>query len=836
MEPVTLVWFVVATVGATAMSAANVKEWGRGDLAWNLGLPLLLVGVVAFGWHVGWAAWRLWWWRIRAEPSEEELARALLRDLRYDWRRILRITGWFRARDVPQRLPVLLVAGSGAGDPRPALLDAYLRWHSPRLPRSLWWLVAAVRRPSAVMVTDCERLDHVPVAGWVRSLAGQRAWLRPLLVLALRWSAGARRHPGLRRFLITLVITLVQVWRRVIVVAAPRRARHRARRLLQLGLVLLLTAGWFYLDRSTSQPYCLGWPWSDQALSAETPDGEWIGYRTCLGWAQLGADITNGTAASLLSPLTVRGPGPDDNSHLFDLNLIYEENKRAQRLATAARPLVTVAVVTALTTADPTKPVRSVVAEREGLAGVYAAQRRINTLRSTRQPYLRIAIVNAGDLVPGPPGDDARDRVVRNHLTILENKLRLLAADQTLAAAIVTVNSTTGIQQALGNSLARYGVAMVSPTMTADGFGDPFGRPPVFFQVGSTDDNQVQLIYEYARNQHRPLAFFYPELTNGKKRYIDTNDVYVTSLYCDVWRRYRQAPGSFQGPSDGHSVHCPPDAPQTTQRLGAREAAPPGDKPKPVPVSMAHWSAGTDLTQVAAFACPADGAQPLVFFGGRYTDVADFTQALRLACGPRMPQVQVAVADSSSRFLADRDLARHAPHGTQVLIAYRGRILTCDNLRNNRQEDGDSSFDTGRRADFYDDIKTSLHRCTGGGDSEIDRWLAAGWAAIGYDSLLMINDAMLRTGLQYVPTVRANVLGCLRGTTDPCRDAVYPGVYGTVRIASTGVGIASTGVGQRVTTLLQVTDLATAFEAPDTVRIVGTCRPQSTPCTAMFNK
>jgi hypothetical protein len=243
---------------------------------------------------------------------------------------------------------------------------------------------------------------------------------------------------------------------------------------------------------------------------------------------------------------------------------------------------------------------------------------------------------------------------------------------------------------------------------------------------------------------------------------------------------------------------------------------------------LATWACPPSAVDVpAAGGSSATDGLPLVFFGGRYTDVAEFTQALRLGCGNRMPEL--AVADSSARFLADREQASHVPHGAQVLIAYRGRVLTCDTLRNPRQHPNESSFDVGRRADFYDDISGRLHRCAAaGGNPEVDRWLAGGWVALGYDSLLMINDALLRTGLPDARRVRDSILQCLRGRPGgPCDTTDYPGAYGAIHIDDNGVG-------RRPTVLLHVKDLATAFESPATVDTLATCLPQSTPCTAQL--
>ncbi|WP_248828231.1 sulfotransferase family protein [Frankia sp. Mgl5] len=868
VEPVGLLWIGIAGLGAALMSAADVKEFGRGDLAWNVGTFLLFTAMVLIGARLLVGLWRLVRGSIRAAPTERELARALLRDLRYDARRFVP-TGWFRVRDVPRQLPVLLVA-TDPDDRRPVLLEEYLRWHSPRLPRWLWWLVAALRRPAAVVVTN--HVMPVTAGAWLLSAWRQRAERRAQLRACLRVSRqlpgtvgswwGGLPGPMWRRLgvvalagLLPLGKSLSRAARWLFVLLWPPRARPRMYRLTAYGLTAVLMGTAVYVQLSPGQPYCLRpMSGSERDLSTDTSAGEWIGYRTCLGWRQLAGNVIGGALSSVAARLTVHQPGPDDIPNLFDDTLIYRENKRVQRLADGRRPLITVALVTSLTPATPTRAIRSVVAEREGLAGAYAAQLRINAMRSTRLPYVRLAVVNTGDLTAWGTGSTVRD-----HLEILENKLRQLAADPTLAAAIVTANSTTGIQHALSASLGAAGVPMVSPTMSADGYGealaspamgaDTFGRTvrgrPMFFQINSTNDDQVQLIYEYARSQNQPLTFFYP-VTDATHTEPDVNDRYLTSLYCDVLRRQRH-PGFVQAPTSDPRSTCPPPPEAVEQALSAASStpAPPDGEPSPaappVPVSLVPWSSDRPLAATAGQACPpgstdtrptagqapgaAPTALPLVFFGGRYTNVAEFTQTLRLACGSRMPQV--AVADSSARFLADQELARHVPHGVKVLIAYRGRIQTCAALGNPQAGEDESLFDAGRRMDFYDDIRESLDRCAGPGSHEEDRWLSGGWAALSYDSLLMINDALLRAGIPSTAAdARDRILQCLRGpTAHACDSTDYNGAYGTIRLDDHGVG-------RRSAVLLRVEDLTTAFEFPNLVATIGTCTPAATPCLA----
>lgn len=751
LEPVTGFWVVVVGVGASMTSVA-----GDNSLVKRLtGTIPIAVGMVAIFFHVMLAVFRMASMSVRSEPTDDDLARALLSDLRHDWWRLT----VFRANDVPQQLPVLLV-GASEGDP-PALLRAY-RWR--------------LRRPSAVLVSDCRALRE----------RRQRRWLAFLM----------RYVNALPRWLLSEVLL-------------PAKARRRARHLLCYGMVALLAAGLLYLDRSLGQPYCLG-RGSDVKDEVTIDGDEWIGYRICLDKADLGRETWNRAVGQLVGHLAVHRPGPEDNRNLFDVNLIYRENKRVERLAERRRGLATVAVVTSLTTREQSRSLRSVVAEREGLAGAYAAQVRVNADRNPRMPYLRLAVVNAGDLTSG-----LDRRTVQNHLDELKDKLAELTRDQPLLiAAIVTLNSTDPVRAALRDSLGKDEVAMISPTMSADGFAAGFdAKEPVFFQVSSVNDDQVELIRQYAKVKEKKLIYYYPVDREGK---FDAEDRYVQTMFCDVWRRRSPPPGT-RG-----SKPCP--------------AVPPSEQETYSDIELRPWSQGESAEEFRKTACPTEGitatsrgkseSDPrrpaLLFFGGRYTDVAAFTQLVQVSCAPHQPEV--AVADSATRFLADGELAGLVPHRTRVLIASRGPALTCTTLAAGPAT-ALSPYDQGRRDDFADDVRRTLHRCGAGSDPEADRRLAGGWALVNYDSVLMIRDALLRVGLHRLTPateMRGLVLGCLRGSPI-CPSASFPGGYGTITMKN--------GLGRRTVFLLDVPDLATAFAAAS-INPIYVCAPPGDPSKA----
>ncbi|MFG1609196.1 hypothetical protein [Actinoplanes sp. NPDC049265] len=834
LEPVTLFWLIVIGAGGTVMGAAAGKTWD--DTVWMTGSLLVLLGLAASLLHILRAAVRMI--PPVTHPTDHDLARALLADLRRDWRR----RTVFRFTDVPQKLPLLLV-GTAPGAPMPPLLRAYRRrrvWLSP--------IVAVFRRPSAVFVTDYKDPARRPRCRWRVSL-----WS---LVQGARWVMGT--------------------------VILPRRARQRAAHLLFYGLTALLMTGLVYVHHSVDQPYCLTGTGTDDV---DVEHDEWIGSRTCLGWKDLGRDVRDAVPGWIESRVTVHKPGPDDNAGLFDVNLIYRENKRVgQAAAGSSRGVVTVALVTSLTTSSPTRPIRSTVAEHEGLAGAYAAQVRINAGRDQRMPYVQLAIVNSGDLTGG-----ADQAAVGEHLFRMRRSLHELAldTDRRLIAAVVTLNSTTEVRKALHESLGRDGIAMLSPTMTADGFGDEIRVPaeapgagrPVFFSVNTVNDDQVEVITRYAAGSAKKLVYYYPVDPDRIAPGFDTTDLYLGTLTCDVWKRAGFRPEALHdatawNPSGGSPANlCPGAAAAGTDRQVAaagrtrRPGATAGTK-RGASIGLWPWSRGEPAEELRKSACPASAGSAerpqVLFFGGRYTDVAAFTELVQVAC-PKRPEV--AVADSATRFLADGELAGLVPHRTSVLITSRGPVLTCESLTHPDSVRGLGPHDAGRLEDFADDVHNVLQRCRGAGDPEADRRLAGGWAILSYDTVLMIRDVLLRIGLTDLrrpppPIIRTDastpagaprglldaprlhdlVLGCLQGRPPAvvgtrvdgtangsvgtaCTSRTFAGAYGTIELVG--------GVGRRTVVLLDIPDLATAFASGagrPTRSCVPSAKPPGRPC------
>ncbi|GGJ78777.1 hypothetical protein GCM10010123_05880 [Pilimelia anulata] len=798
---------LLLTVAGVLMQGANGRDtvWSTGWLLVSAAAGLLLVGAVLHScrrvplrqvWRPFPVAWR--WRAPEAGALDAVLARALLLDVREVWspgplRRAM-------TRFWPGALPVLLLpAGAEVTD---LLLRQYADLTRRRGPLR--------RRACGVLLTDGPAPPGTPPGP-----SGRRepAWLAGP-------APAAPRPPAPERWLPPAAAGRCAAARRVLAAAGRRCGRAIGRRYrtrwVAAALALALPAGAglaglgaVYVAYSDDWSYCrLGAAGGSVAAYGE----EWIGYRYCRDTGTLPGRAARRLArAAAAAGVPGIDAGPPEHPGLFDVDLIHAENKRVDDLLTrhADRAAVTILLITSLTRLPGSN--RSLVAEREALAGAYAAQRRLNAVLSRNQPYLRLAIANAGDATQ-PTAEAVEQRVAEG--AGREPAERAAAAGRRTAAAreaartallrdfagrvdgllhrddaavigaMVTIESRAGTLGAL-RVLDRSGLVMASPTMPVDGFG---AKLPYFFQVTSTNADQVRLVRAYAA-RHAPgqsIVAVHPATGAG--------DLYVASL-----RRLLDRRGKY------------PDRHVTWQ-----------------------WSAGRDgARNPLSGACAQGGKRPVVFFTGRYTAFADFVRDLHLTCGADLPLL--VAADSASRFLADPALAAEVPHGTEVLIAHRGELLTCARLRatDAGSTDGAKRLAAGRQADFRQDLQEYLGRCRGGAnDADTDVWLAGGWAASGYDTVRMLNDAMLRNrpaaGQRLTAAAARELRDAIRrqlAVTDPADGYGYPGAYGLIRFGADRVA-------RRQVTLYRIPELSEAFRdgpASATAVPVGTCRPGPAP-------
>ncbi|WP_432840134.1 hypothetical protein [Dactylosporangium sp. CA-092794] len=157
---------------------------------------------------------------------------------------------------------------------------------------------------------------------------------------------------------------------------------------------------------------------------------------------------------------------------------IYRQNREVRRRHPDRA--VTIVLLTSLTQDPQAGPERSVLAEREGLAGAYAAQMSINSAPGVH-PLVQLAIANAG--------------YHAQHIGEVTDRLHAkLRGDPRMLAAVATVDSTEPVQQAL-QRLADQSLVLASPTMTAD---DLPAKVPNFLQITSSNSEQVELVAGYA--------------------------------------------------------------------------------------------------------------------------------------------------------------------------------------------------------------------------------------------------------------------------------------------------------------------------------------------------
>lgn len=607
------------------------------------------------------------------------------------WRRMI------MPRKLRSTLPVILVRyGTDPVNPvADILLDEFVRTGG----RWRWF-----RRPPAVVITDRVLDDHRPVDEWrtLRSTDGP-------------WAFGPARSTMSRR-------------RRLPVSGWTWPCRYPAPRLSAIVCVVILLPSYLVLGQAVN-PYCFG----QDRLGEIT--GEPVGVLMCGQVHEIGGDLLNGAR---------RWSGITTGPRLFDPNEIFLENKRVEReLARDGRKgSVIVVLITSLTRGPG--GTRSLVADFEGLAGAYAAQRRINANRDSRRPYLRLALANVGDLGENIPD---RDREAKLRLMTDGVKQLMDAPGNRVIGALVTIESRVQTRDRL-IELARRELPLITPTMTAD--SPEFRSPELvgsgrFFQFTSTNEDQVALIREFAAKRASKSKFI--PIQAGD----DPNDLYVRGLI-GALDRLRVAE--------------------------ARTATPQIQEAK-------KWRSGSGVADLAGVCSQVNTPRPVVFFAGRFTSFPEFVVDLQRACGSAMPLL--IASDSVSRFLAASDRIEDIPNGTEVVIPHRGMLLSCVNLRENRsgQDDG-SRMSAGRRTDFLEDVTNHLGRCRSDTPDETEKWLAGGWAALNYDTLRLLDDGLsralpsARVGDIPPKEIRDRLAGLLTADGLSKTAHSYPGAFGVI--------------------------------------------------------
>ncbi|GGK03361.1 hypothetical protein GCM10010123_36630 [Pilimelia anulata] len=483
--------------------------------------------------------------------------------------------------------------------------------------------------------------------------------------------------------------------------------------------------------------------------------------------------------------------GPASRSARYE-KLIYAENRRVERLRReqpARRPL-TLVLLTALT--RPSGDARtSQVAESEDLAGAYAVQLAVNNDGPSGGPLLRLAVANAG--------------AASGHAGLAVDRLgELLAADPTVRGGVVTLDSREAVKQALTRlDPARF--VMISPTMTAE---DLVRALPGFFQMIAPNGAQAELVRRYV-DRVAPGATLIDVYAAGAEQAADT---YVLTLRRELARRFGKRFGVWRWSRPGEPPGRDRDGPLTNAFCG--------------------------------------GANRVLFFGGRYTDFRDFTWDLVDTCNGRIPLL--IADDSTSRFIADRDLAASAPPGLAVVMATKSVLLSCRRLLDDRfagATAGPAGTGVAPRLQFRRDIGAALQRCPtaerAGERADELTDLAGGWAATSYEAVRLLHWAAGRAEPPRAGAAPAGPLGermaaVLRGGTQ--RVPLPYGVNSPVRFDADRVSrsrrtslvclrdlTAAAVSGTAADVAVEVARRGTAYPADGREPVPVTCPPPAVP-------
>jgi ABC-type branched-subunit amino acid transport system substrate-binding protein len=591
------------------------------------------------------------------------LVDAVLLDLRRSYRRSRWLASW------PTVYPVLVIPpGPAAADTGPPVTLLHAQVRTPRSP-----LVTVVAGPVPLADGWAGGGDVQPLERWRERLGDSRSGVPGQALWRIRLTptpSGMTPSPPVPAS--TTPSPTVRLRDRLWWESGPLRS------LAAVTVLLVLTVATVTIRSVLAPPVatCGADQQSVQDVVDDThgqPPGpaQLIGYRLC--------------GEPFADP-----PGPTLQAAAVERLRGYQRDIFAQNQWVDARPateitrrqVLTLVAISALTTV-PGDRGSSVMAEAEGLAGIYAVQYAVNHAPGDG-PFLKVVVANAG-------GRGAHaDRLV----ALLKPLLASAKLDHRHAVlgAVVTVNSTTTAQDALAG-ITDLPVTLISPTMTGDNFG---ARLPRFYQMITPNAQQATLVVDYVRKVYpgRQLVDIYPAPA--------PSDLYVRSLKTDLETQAGRP---------------------SRQRVDFRAE---------------EWALGASLT------AHCDGGEVL-FYGGRYNDFGAFVSQLNYDCPGRIPPV--IADDSTSRLLSDGNLAAQIPAKVPVALATKSLPLTCGQLDIPAfagATAGPAPGGVPPRAQFQRDIRDALHRCVPNErTSDADAaGLAGGWAAASYDATRVLHWAI----------------------------------------------------------------------------------------------
>ena len=331
------------------------------------------------------------------------------------------------------------------------------------------------------------------------------------------------------------------------------------------------------------------------------------------------------------------------------------------------RPIITLVYLTSFTRPDGDRPDQETfIAEREGLKGMLYAQQRANLEADSSPTSPYVQVLVAN------AGDEAAyaDEVV----TMIIERAK---SDKQIVAIVAAVDSRTKPVAAL-HRLGDAGLPVITPTMSADGID---AGASLFLQVAAPVTVEATLVHHYVTRILK-LGNLINYYTHGKhEQRSDKSDLYVESLRTAL----------------AHSF---------------------GEKH----YRDYFWSSGSSLSS----ACRKDA---VIFFGGRYSQLADFIGRIHKDCSGKMPAV---VADgSAARYMANLRERATAPQNMALAFISSGYLGTCAVIRESALP---AVKRHSERQNYLQDIGSECGNEFAG--------QAAGWSALTYDSTRMIIRAM----------------------------------------------------------------------------------------------
>lgn len=412
--------------------------------------------------------------------------------------------------------------------------------------------------------------------------------------------------------------------------------------------------------------------------------------------------------------------------------VIFAENERVdEELAgRPTHPVMSLVYFGTLTKPDGGVGDHTFAAEREELQGAALAQRRANGAARTNadSPYLKIVVANGGQNMRAAP-------------TVADKLLALRTSDPTVLGIVGLVESRTTTKVAI-EALDNTDLPIVAPTLSADRIGELSSH---YLQIAAPNEDQADMVVEYTKTVLRKKKLFNYYTFGPKKKDQADGDLYVNTLREDL-----------RASAERHGLEY----------------------------EELFWTGQSLRT-----ACGKQYSDGVVFFGGRYSEFAQFVDELYRTCTADHP---VLIGnDSVNRYMANAGDRVTAPPSLRMAYVSKGSLAFCDNLL--RAADSERQY-------FLADVRAMYHRC------EPDSMEPVGErVGLAYDAVLLLvratQDLVQGKSTKTAPSP-LDLFDQVRGTTEP-----YLGVTGPLIFGQNGVA------KDKHLSLLCVSSIPDAFKA-----------------------